>query len=156
MVTSLPHSNDASGGFTLVELVMAVAILSGAFLSLLFMRTDAVDRAFTYNHQRLVERVGREVLDEVAFGLSDGLEGTAQLPGHPDGTGWPWSATITDISREDVGPRLLEVTLTLEHPGSHIENPEEFVISTRILVAEDDPLAANALIGSQLDSGSGF
>ena len=103
-----------------------------------------------------VERVGREVLDEVAFGLSDGLEGTAQIPGHAEGTGWPWSATITDMSREDVGPRLLEITLTLEHPGSDIENTEEFVISTRILVAEDDPLAANAVIGSQLDSGSGF
>jgi hypothetical protein len=60
------------------------------------------------------------------------------------------------MSREDVGPRLLEITLTLEHPGSDIENTEEFVISTRILVAEDDPLAANAVIGSQLDSGSGF
>ncbi|MEE2857918.1 MAG: type II secretion system protein [Planctomycetota bacterium] len=156
MVTSLPHSNDAAGGFTLVELVMAVAIISGAFLTLLYMRTDAVDRAFTYNHQRLVERVSREVLDEVAFGLSDGLEGTAQLPGHPDGTGWPWSATITDISREEVGPRLLEIELTLEHPGSNIDDSEEFVISTRILVAEDDPIAADAQLGSQFGSGSGF
>ena len=39
-------------GFTLVELVMAVAIISGAFLTILDLRVKALDDAFQYNNQR--------------------------------------------------------------------------------------------------------
>jgi prepilin-type N-terminal cleavage/methylation domain-containing protein len=144
-------------GFTLIELVMALAIIGGSFLTLLYMRTDAVDRAFNYNHLRLVERVARESLDEVAFGLSDGLDGMAQLPGSDSASeGWPWSAIVTDLSTEETGPRLLEITLTLEHPGADLINTEEYVLTTRVLVEADDPLAANSQIQNSYPDGSGF
>jgi len=144
-------------GFTLIELVMALAIIGGSFLTLLYMRTDAVDRAFNYNHLRLVERVARESLDEVAFGLSEGLDGMAQLPGSDSTSeGWPWSASVTDLSTEETGPRLLEITLTLEYPGPDLISTEEYVLTTRVLVEADDPLATNAQIQNSYPDGGGF
>ncbi|MDE0959150.1 MAG: type II secretion system protein [Planctomycetota bacterium] len=148
---------SARDGFTLIELVMALAIIGGSFLTLLYMRTDAVDRAFNYNHQRLVERVARELLDEAAFGISEGLDGTAQLPGSDSSsTGWPWSAIVTDLSTEETGPRLLEITLTLEYPGPDLISSEEYVLTTRVLVDADDPLATNAQTLNSYDNGAGF
>ena len=47
-------------GFTLVELVMAVAIISGAFLTILDLRVKALDDAFQYNNQRLVNLITSE------------------------------------------------------------------------------------------------
>jgi prepilin-type N-terminal cleavage/methylation domain-containing protein len=154
MVIQDPKMQD---GFTLIELVMALAIIGGSFLTLLYMRTDAVDRAFNYNHLRLVERVARESLDEVAFGLSEGLDGTAQLPGSDSSSdGWPWSAMVTDLSTEETGPRLLEITLTLEYPGPDLISTEEYVLTTRVLVEADDPLAANAQFQNSDPGGTGF
>jgi len=154
MVIQDPKMQD---GFTLIELVMALAIIGGSFLTLLYMRTDAVDRAFNYNHLRLVERVARESLDEVAFGLSEGLDGTAQLPGSDSSSdGWPWSAMVTDLSTEETGPRLLEITLTLEYPGPDLISTEEYVLTTRVLVEADDPLAANAQFQNSDPGGPGF
>jgi prepilin-type N-terminal cleavage/methylation domain-containing protein len=148
------QNTATENGFTLIELVMAVAIISGAFLSLLYLRTDAVDRAFTYNQDRTVRRLAREKLDEVAFGLEDALEGDLEVPGKS--VLWPWRSTIMDLSSEQTGPRLLEITLILEIPGLDNEQFEEFAIATRILVAQDDPLATYAESNAGFGEGFGF
>ena len=54
---TLPAQNK---GFTLVELVMAVAILSGAFLTILDLRVKALDDALQYNNDRIAKRIGRQ------------------------------------------------------------------------------------------------
>jgi len=153
MVIRNPLATTTENGFTLIELVMAVAIISGAFLSLLYLRTDAVDRAFTYNQDRLVRRLAREKLDEVAFGLEEALEGNLEVP--VKSVLWPWRSIVMDLSTEETGPRLLEITLILEVPGLDADSMEEFAIGTRILVAEDDPLASYAQ-GNATLGGFGF
>ena len=141
-------------GFTLIELVMAVAIISGSFLSLLYLRTDAVERAFNYNQDRMVQRLSREKLDEVAFGVEEALEGDLEVPGKS--ALWPWRAELADISTEELGPRLLEITLILEVPDLDGDSVEEITISTRVLLPEDHPLSTVAQPSSNFDSGLGF
>lgn len=154
MVIFRKRNTTSENGFTLIELVMAVAIISGSFLSLLYLRTDAVDRAFTYNQDRMIRRLSREKLDEVAFGIEESLEGEIEVPGKS--ALWPWRTVLTDISTEETGPRLLEITLTMEVPEIDSDSFEEFTFSTRVLVAADHPLTTVAQSNSQFDSGLGF
>lgn len=104
-------------GFTLVELVMAVAIISGAFLTILDLRVKALDDAFQYNNQRLVNRLARQKLDEVAFGLEENTSGNLEVPGKDSVGDWPWSVEIFNESTTDIGPKILRISLTLEYPS---------------------------------------
>jgi len=123
------------GGFTLVELVMAIAILGGAFLTLLFLRAEAVDTAFRYNEKREMHRVAREKLDEIAFGIEENLSG--ELEFYPDVT---WEAQAYQLSNEMTAPFLIEITLDFSYPGETPDQVEEIQIATRIIVDEDDPI----------------
>lgn len=122
-------------GFTLVELVVAVAILGGAFLTLLFLRAEAVDTAFTYNNKREMQRIAREKLDEIAFGIEENL--TGELEFFPDAT---WEAQAMQLSAEAVAPFLIEITLDFSYPGLNPEEYEQINISTRVLAEEEDPI----------------
>ncbi|OUU20053.1 MAG: hypothetical protein CBC13_11215 [Planctomycetia bacterium TMED53] len=147
MVT-LKDSPTSDHGFTLVELVMAVAIISGAFLTILDLRVKALDDAFDYNNQRLVNRLAREKLDEVAFGLAENTSGNLEVPGKSSVGDWTWNVEIFDESTTDIGPRTLMVTLTLEYPsvysgqgsGRDTEEIESVTLSTRVLTQEGDAL----------------
>ena len=146
MVT--PDRNTAADhGFTLVELVMAVAIISGAFLTILDLRVKALDDAFEYNSQRLVNRLARQKLDEIAFGLEENTSGNLEVPGKGDAGGWPWNVEIINESTTDIGPRVLMITLTLEYPAvfggsnsSSQEDLESVTFSTRVLTQEGEAL----------------
>ena len=147
MVT-LKDSPTSDHGFTLVELVMAVAIISGAFLTILDLRVKALDDAFDYNNQRLVNRLAREKLGEVAFGLAENTSGNLEVPGKSSVGDWTWNVEIFDESTTDIGPRTLMVTLTLEYPsvysgqgsGRDTEEIESVTLSTRVLTQEGDAL----------------
>ena len=69
---------------------------------------------------------------------------------------WSWRAELSDISTEEIGPRLLEIRLILEVPDLNNDSYNEKEISTRVLAAEDHPLATFAQSNSGFDNGLGF
>ena len=151
MVTPVRNTEDritaADQGFTLVELVMAVAIISGAFLTILDLRVKALDDAFEYNSQRLVNRLARQKLDEIAFGLEENTSGNLEVPGKSSAGDWPWNVEIFNESTTDIGPRVLMITLTLEYPSvygnsgsSSDEELASVTFATRVLTQEGDAL----------------
>jgi prepilin-type N-terminal cleavage/methylation domain-containing protein len=155
MVTPFNKTTGSSSatehGFTLVELVMAVAIISGAFLTILDLRVKALDDAFQYNSQRLVNRLARQKLDEVAFGLEENTSGNLEVPGRDSVGDWPWNVQIFNESTTDIGPRVLRIDLTLEYPSVYGNNGldsnsdsgeelESVTLSTRVITQEGDAL----------------
>lgn len=145
--------NRRNGGFTLIELVIAVGLIGGAFLTMLELRTSAIDRAFRFNRLRVVQRVAQEKLDEVVFGIEENTLGEIE-----DRTDWEWEAQIYSIAESDSLSPLLECNLTLRYPGLKKDEVEEYVISTRFFADETHPLHQYATEGidSGLNDGSGF
>ncbi len=163
MVTPCRSTSCNDLGFTLVELVMAVAIISGAFLTILDLRVKALDDAFEYNSQRLVNRLARQKLDEVAFGLEENTSGVLEVPGKSSVGEWPWSVEISNESTTDIGPRMLMITLTLEYPsiyGSPSQDSDEdldsVTFSTRVLTQEGEALYDYAGQLIDMTAGGGF
>ena len=111
-------------GFTLIELVVAVAILSGAFLTLLFLRTSAVDRAASYNRERMIQRLARQKLDEVAHGIVEDLEGDFEEENRPE---WTYEVQVQNLSQD--GADLLECTITVLYSEGQDLEPSEYTLS---------------------------
>ncbi len=124
------------GGFTLVELVVAVAILGGAFLSLLYLRSSAVARSTEYNRERLIQRLAQEKLDEVIYELEDDKDGAFE-----EQPQWTWRVDVQTISTE--GESLLECTITVTYPTEYQEE-NEYTLSRWFFSDEDHPLRAVA------------
>ena len=132
-------------------LFRSVAIISGAFLTILDLRVKALDDAFQYNSQRLVNRLARQKLDEVAFGLEENTSGNLEVPGRDSVGDWPWNVQIFNESTTDIGPRVLRIDLTLEYPSVYGNNGldsnsdsgeelESVTLSTRVITQEGDAL----------------
>jgi len=111
--------SEGRDGFTLIELVLAVAIIGGAFMTLLFLRTEAVDRACNYNRSRALPRLAQEQLDDVAFGIDENTDGAFEDRGKPD---WRWEVEVVQISTAE--PVLLECTITVTYPERRDEEGE--------------------------------
>jgi prepilin-type N-terminal cleavage/methylation domain-containing protein len=122
-------------GFTLIELVVAVAILSVAFMSLLFLRTSAVDRAASYNRDRMIQRLARQKLDEVAHGIVEDLEGDFEEDNRPE---WTYEVRVQNLSQD--GADLLECTITVFYSESHDLEPSEYTLSKWFFPDEESAL----------------
>ena len=122
-------------GFTLIELVVAVAILSGAFLTLLFLRTSAVDRAASYNRDRMIQRLARQKLDEVAHGIVEDLEGDFEEENRPE---WTYEVQVQNLSQD--GADLLECTITVLYSEGQDLEPSEYTLSKWFFPDEESAL----------------
>ena len=129
------RQSNEQRGFTLLELVLAVAILGGSLLTLLFLRTSAVERAAAYNRDREIQRLAQEKLDEVVFELEEEVEGNFEEQLHPD---WFWSVEVVSLSQD--GPELLECQITVTYPDS--SNPEggQYTFSSWVFPDEESLL----------------
>ena len=135
------HSLRAGGqaGFTLIELVLAVGLLGGSFLGLLYLRTSAMDRAHEFNQAREVKRVARQKLEEVVYGFEEATDGDIE-----DRPRWTWEVQIVSLATTETQYPLLEATLTLHYPGRNQEQEESIEVTTRFFADEDHPLRAYA------------
>jgi type II secretory pathway pseudopilin PulG len=136
-----------AGGFTLIELVLAVGLIGGSFLALLLLRTSAVDRAFKFNLQRKVQRIAQEKLEEVVYGLEPALTGS--IEGLPD---WNWEVDVYSLATTESLYPLLECNLVLRYPGDDPDTPAEYRTTTRFFADELHPLREHADVPA--DSGS--
>ncbi len=119
-------------GFTLVELVLAVAILGGSFLGLIYLRSSAVTRSTIYNRDRLIQRLAQEKLDEVIYRVGEDHEGGFE--GQPE---WTWEISGQNLSSE--GADLLECTITVAYPDLDGQIVE-YTLSRWFFPEEDHPL----------------
>ncbi len=119
------HATETRGlapsrdGFTLIELVLAVAIIGGSFMTLLYVRSAAVQRAYLYNQARQLQRLAQEQLDEVSYGVVEDTDGSFEDRGKPD---WRWEIQAVQVSTSD--PVLLECTITVTYPEGRDEEAE--------------------------------
>ncbi|MFN0060397.1 MAG: hypothetical protein ACKVX7_18225 [Planctomycetota bacterium] len=146
---SFSRANNSGGGapmarrnrvdaFTLVELVLAIALLSGGFLTMLLLRTETVERAYEYNRTRLVQRLAQEKLDEILYGIETNNQGTFEE--QPE---WRWEIKSNLLSSN--GPDLLECSIEVLMPNEEtISGEKNYRLSTWFLPDPEHPLALEA------------
>lgn len=124
-----------SAGFTLIELVLAVALVGGSFMSLLFLRTSAVEKAGRFNMERRVQRLAQEKLDEIVYGLETATAG--EFEEEPD---WTWEAEIFSLATTDTLHPLLQASLVVFWTIDLNDDGEEYTLDTRFFVDAEHPL----------------
>ena len=150
-----PQTRPSTGGFTLIELVMAIAIIGASFLGLLVLRASAVDKAWVYNTERHAQRIAQEKLDEVVFGIEEGTSGSIDEEGFED---WTWEVEVYSLATTDTNFPLLECSLTLFYTAENNDEPEEYFLATRFFAHETHPLRefADTLDNGTTDTTTGF
>ena len=124
-----------NAGFTLIELVLAVGLLSTAFMSLLLLKASAMSDAAQYNLDRKIQRVAQEKLDEVVYGLEEATNGTIE-----EEPTWQWEIDVFSLATVDTLYPLLECSLTLRYPNDESEEGGEYLLATRFFADENHPL----------------
>ena len=142
----LPRSEAA---FTLVELVLAIALLGGTFLGLLYLRVSAVETAARCDLDRRVQRIAQEKLDEVVYGVETMTSGSID-----DLEGWTWEVEVYSPEPTESLFPLLECNLTLHHPGIDRDEMEDYRVTSRFFADENHPLRQYADLGTQNSSSS--
>ena len=107
------------GGFTLVELLLALGILGIILTTLIYMRLEAMERVTTTVEERGLRRLAQEKLEEnIARCMSNELE---ELSGEfPDRPGWVWEWR-EEVNREgeDV---LLSFMIVVTYPDPRAQD----------------------------------
>jgi len=129
------------GGFTLAELVIALAILGVTLTWLVSLRLEAVDKVTRAVREREVRRAAQELLEEkLAEFLSDELEEVAgDVPGHPGWT-WEWVDPLAPENIIQEGEEfLLACTIRLTYPDPNDPQGQEkdYELTTWIMPTED-------------------
>lgn len=115
-------------GFTLMELVIAVAVFSTTILTMLYLRVEALERVRDSWEARYLQRLAQEKLDEVMFGVEDALDGEFE-----EDTRVTWLVDAHEIgatSRAEGEVPLVECTITLTYTPSERTEPREYILSS--------------------------
>lgn len=135
-----------SGGFTLIEVLVATAILGIALGVILSSIAMGHRQAFRGDQAR----EAAEIADEILQGLRDGdnsiAAGSGKIEGHP---GWAYRLDVTDtaiiLQNDDMGEKeldtqgLTDVVLSVVPPGA--KTP---FILTNLMQSGDQPFSDNA------------
>lgn len=105
--------SSTRGGFTLVELVLALGILGIVLSTLIFLRLEAVRTVTEVAEERELRRLAQELLEQkLAESMGDLLEAiTGEFADRP---GWTWE-WIEDVMQEG-GEYLLSYTVMIYYP----------------------------------------
>ena len=115
-------------GFTLMELVIAIAVFSTTILTMLYLRLEAIERVRESYETRYLQRLAQEKLDEVMFGVEEALDGEMELD--PNVTWIVDAHEIAGTNREEGEAPLLECTITLTWDPSDQAEPREYKLSS--------------------------
>ncbi len=105
-------SGARSGGFTLLEIIIAVTMLAAFLLPMMLIVSESKIRAIRYTQQREVRDLAqRKLFDRVHY-YEEADRGTFEIEGHPD---WFWEIDPPEMigSSEQV---LLEYTIKVTIP----------------------------------------
>jgi prepilin-type N-terminal cleavage/methylation domain-containing protein len=105
----------SKGGFTLIEVMVALAIAGGALILILSANNASLRRSVEADERARVERAAESKLEEFALGREPGWQGN--LTGMP---GWRWSA-VRESSFVVPLKRLKQVTFRVQRPDGSTE-----------------------------------
>ncbi|HEB49138.1 MAG TPA: prepilin-type N-terminal cleavage/methylation domain-containing protein [Desulfobulbus sp.] len=107
------------GGFTLLEVMVAVAILAIALVTLIGSQSQSVSLAGLSRFDTTASLLARQKMTELALaGFDDLADGEGDYDG--EFTGYHWQVVITDLTEDDTGIpdsegmfRMVDVTVSL-------------------------------------------
>ena len=147
-LTSLLHrSTDDKNGFTLIEIVVALAILSLALPTLLRSFTEAAKgQALTENRTTALYLLKFRIAAIEADGYPDIGEEDGEFG---EDSRFRWHSEVQDVESDEIeGLRLVTVTVTWQERG------EERLISTSTYLA-DRQMSQEQTAGDQQGQGGG-
>ena len=128
-------------GFTLVELVLALAILGLTLTTLLFMRIEAVQKVTAIVEERELRRIAQEILEQkmAEFMSNEEEELAGDLEGRP-GWHWEWFEPTDPRNVIQEGEEiLLACTVRLYYPNPDDPDGEEqtYELTSWIMPSEE-------------------
>jgi prepilin-type N-terminal cleavage/methylation domain-containing protein len=115
-----------ASGFTLVELILALGIMSIIISTLIFMRLEAVERVTTVAEERELRRIAQELLEEnIALTMSNELTLENMGGDVPSKPRWKyeWREEVNQEGEEYI--QAYTITIVYPDPSSTEAEPEE-------------------------------
>lgn len=141
---------DRQQGFTLVELVIAIAILSTSILAMLYLRTAAVDRVRDAKQELFLQRLAQEKMDAVMFGLEQELEG--EFEENQKVTYSIQAQAVGMGTQSSSGVPLAECTIELNYNPDERQEPIQYTLTSWFFPPEESPIYEMVAIADDEES----
>jgi type II secretion system protein I len=109
---SLPGRALAQRGFTLLEVLIALAIIGATILSLQMICSRNIERADYANSKRMARMLARQKIEEIVLGLESDSSG--EFEEYP---GFSWKSEEISAPVENTEESVVQLTLTVRYPG---------------------------------------
>ena len=124
----------ASRGFTLIEALLALAILAGAVAGLLTVRANAVRNTLRARNERIAAMLIGRLLVEVALAPPEGDTAEREVVGYP---GFSYRLVLSSATVEPLG-RVRKVRIEVRHPANGQEAEERALLAVETLLVREE------------------